>query len=71
MLGAKAWEKFMARWVKLTSATGEKRPIFVNLDNVTYLYPSNPGTQIWFSGHDKTKLVVSEEAEEVVAMRTT
>ena len=25
MLGAKAWEKFMARWVKLTSATGEKR----------------------------------------------
>ena len=61
----------MARWVKLTSATDAKRPIFVNLDNVTYLYPTNPGTQIWFSGHDKAHVVVSEEAEAVVAMRTT
>ena len=61
----------MARWVKPTSATDEMRPVYGNLHNVTYLYRSNPGTQIWFSGHDKTKLVVSEEAEEVVAMRTT
>ena len=61
----------MARWEKLRSATDEKRPIFVNLDNATYLYPSNPGTQIWFSGHDKANVVVSEEAEEVVVMRTT
>jgi hypothetical protein len=61
----------MARWVKLTSATDEKRPVYVNLDNVTYLYPGNPGTEIWFSGHDKANVVVSERAEEVVAMRTT
>jgi hypothetical protein len=61
----------MARWVKLTSASDEKRSIYVNLDNVTYLYPTKPGTQVWFAGHDKASVLVSEEAEEVVAMRTT
>lgn len=60
----------MARWVKLTSAADKKRPIYVNLDNVTYLYPTDPGTRIWFAGHDMANVDVSEEAEVVVAMRT-
>ena len=61
----------MPRWVKLTAASDDKRPIYVNLDNVTYLYPGNPGTQIWFAGNDKANVVVSEKPEEVVGMRTT
>ena len=60
----------MARWVKLTSAADDKRPIYVNLDNVTYLYPNTPGTQIWFGGNEKANLIVSEDPAEVVAMRT-
>ncbi len=61
----------MARWVKLTSAADEKRPVYVNLDNVIYLYPNSPGTRIWFAGHDQANIIVSEEPGEVVAMRTT
>ncbi|WP_457938835.1 hypothetical protein [Mesorhizobium sp. 10J20-29] len=61
----------MARWVKLTTATGdEKRPIYVNLDTVTYLFPADPGTRIWFAGHDTANVVVVEAPEEVVGMRT-
>ena len=60
----------MARWVKLTSAADEKRPIYVNLDNVTYLSPADPGSRISFAGHEMANVVVTEGPEEVVAMRT-
>lgn len=61
----------MARWVKLTSAdAGQARPVYVNLDNVTYLLGSDPGTRIWFAGHDEANVVVAEAPEEVVARRT-
>jgi competence transcription factor ComK len=60
----------MARWVKLTSTGDEKPPIYVNVDNVTYLFPDHSGTRIWFAGHDEANVVVEERPEEIVAMRT-
>ena len=60
----------MARWVKLTAASDKKCPIYVNLDSVTYLISSDHGTEVWFAGHDEAKVIVTEEPDAVVAMRT-
>lgn len=59
----------MARWVKLT-ATEKKRPVYVNVDNVTFMISGDQGTEVWFAGHDRANVIVEEEPEAVVAKRT-
>lgn len=59
----------MARWVKLT-AIEKKRPVYVNIDNVTFMVSGNQGTEVWFAGHDRANLIVEEGPEAVVALRT-
>ena len=50
----------MPYWVKLTAAGDKAKPLFVNLDNVTFLEPRNYGTRIVFVGSEDRADVVED-----------
>jgi hypothetical protein len=50
----------MPYWVKLTAAGEKAKPLFVNLENVTFLEPRNYGTRIVFVGGEDRADVVED-----------
>ena len=59
----------MPFWVQLTSASDNKTPVYVNLENVTHMFSRNPGTRICYPGDQTYYSDVDEEADKIVAMR--
>ena len=57
----------MATWVELTGKDGKREPVYVNLDQVTYLQSRNPGTRLFLSSGETTD--VAEEPKEIVAKK--
>ena len=54
----------MPYWVKLTAAGEKAKPLFVNLENVTFLEPRNYGTRIVFVGGEDRADVVEDSASD-------
>ena len=50
----------MPYWVKLTAAGEKAKPLFVNLENVTFLESRNYGTRIVFVGGEDRADVVED-----------
>lgn len=57
----------MAHWVKCTSAEGQERPIFVNLDQAVSVVESHQGTTIHFTEGSHQ---VTETARQIFALAT-
>jgi hypothetical protein len=60
----------MPYWVLLTAAGDDKKaPVYINLENATHMFSTNPGTRIFFPGDRTDYSDVVEEADKIAVMK--